>query len=261
MLRALDDKLYDFITLDRLNEAILKNEILLFYQPKMKINYINKNYEVQGIEALIRWFDSKLGYIEPNKIISIAKKKGIIVHLGKWIFDRAFKDMKSIKEKSNGNIKLVLNISLEELKNSSFIKNLIEISLVNNFLLSNLELDIKDNVDSKLAESLKLVFTKLKSLGVSIVLDDYGSYHECLEFVTNNDVDGIKLDSYIIDTSEKDTTLKMIVYNLHRLGKKVIAEGVETKEQFEIVKYYGCDEAQGYFLCEPLKLEEIIEIL
>ncbi|MGL5244393.1 MAG: EAL domain-containing protein, partial [Sarcina sp.] len=121
--------------------------------------------------------------------------------------------------------------------------------------------DIVDSIDSKVAEYLKPVFIKLKCLGISIILDDYGSYHECLEFATSSDVDGIKLDKYIITNSQKDNTLKNVVENLHRLGKKVIAEGVETEEQYETIRFYGCDEAQGYFWYKPLGLNDLCSLL
>ncbi|MGL5244805.1 MAG: EAL domain-containing protein, partial [Sarcina sp.] len=193
MTQTLDEKqLYDFITRDNLKRAIEKNEIKLYYHPKVKINSMNKSYEIQGVEALIRWFNERNNFIRPTKIISIAESKGFIGELDKWILEKAFTDMKKIRDRVNKHINLSLNISLEQLKRKEFIHNIVEIARENEFQLSNLELDIVDSIDSKVAEYLRPVFIKLKCLGISIILDDYGSYHECLEFVTSSDVDGIK---------------------------------------------------------------------
>ncbi|MDV3426175.1 MAG: EAL domain-containing protein, partial [Bacillota bacterium] len=257
----IDKYLYNNKIESKLRGAVERSEIYLNYQPQIDL----KKQTVTGAESLIRWHDKELGNIPPDKFIPIAEKTGLILNIGEWVLDESLKQCRCWKDK---NIKLTVavNFSPVQFKKTDVYqlieKKLNKYSLDGNFLEIEITEGLLMDDNQELREELK----KIESLGVKIAIDDFGTGYSSLSYLRKFKFDKIKIDrEFVKDFPEKeDGTLAQIIINLsHSLKMKVIAEGVETRKQFEFMKDNNCDEIQGYYYSPPVsaeKLEELIKI-
>lgn len=243
---------------EKLRDAIKKDELSLFFQPQCDI----KTKSITGFEALLRWQNEKLGSISPSEFIPIAEKTGLIVELGEWILDESFRQAQIWKQNHFYFKKIAVNISSVQLRNNRIIKKLNSLlRLYGEDFCELIEIEI---TESTLFESFKhslKIINKIKQLGFEIALDDFGTGYSSLGYLKLIPVSTLKLDKIFIDNmtqSEKDLLMvKGIIQLSHSLRLKVIAEGVENKEQIDILKEFGCDQVQGYYFCKPLSHRDV----
>ncbi|CAH2212148.1 diguanylate cyclase [Tepidibacter aestuarii] len=233
-----------------LRTALDKNEFFLTYQPK-----VNNNTEIiSGIEALIRWKNSKLGYVSPERFIPIAEKTGLIIQIGEWVLEEACKQLKIWHEKGLDNLSVAVNISPLQFKNSDMV-NLIQNTLKKyNIDGEYLEVEITETLLVDRLDDVKKQLLDIKKMGVIISVDDFGTGFSSLAHLKNLPIDKLKIDRiFIKNYPEKDNGLmsKIIINMAHDLGFKVVSEGVETKEQLEFLKKNKSDEVQGYYYSPP----------
>jgi len=253
----LTQKALDKLILEsNIKKALKKDEFSLYFQPQ----YNSKKDTFIGMEVLIRWKESKLGIISPDKFIPYLEYSGLISEVGNWILETIFYTVASWKKQGLNPGKVSVNVSLYQLKESeTFIKNitnLLEKSQCDpNWIgLEITESSMMGNFD-KTISTLK----KLKDLGFYLLIDDFGTGYSSLSHLKNMPIDKLKIDKSFVDgvTFDKDDQViaKTIIDLAHNLNLDVIAEGVETKEQIEFLKDHGCYDIQGFYYSKPLSQE------
>ncbi len=238
-----------------LREAIKNNELYMMYQPK----YSLKSKEIIGFEALVRWENPTLGFVGPDKFIPIAEDIGMIDAIGLFVFKKACQDFKLLKS-INPNLKtMAINVSVMQLNNKNFIKKINKISQKEQINRSQIELEI---TESKLMDNVQRHITllqKLKAQGYKIAIDDFGTGYSSFGYLNKLPIDTIKIDKSFIDDitlkkSDKDI-VKAIITLCQNLNFHTVAEGIETKEQEEMLKSFGCDIGQGYLFSRAQKMQ------
>jgi diguanylate cyclase (GGDEF)-like protein/PAS domain S-box-containing protein len=241
-----------------LHSAISNNQLELFYQIQ-----VDKSHRPIGVEALMRWKHPTLGMIPPNQFITIAEESSLIVEIGDWGLEVACRQLGAWKNSDTPCKHLVLayNVSAKQFKQPNFVKNLenfihrydVNPSLLKLELTETLALDNLDYVISKMHE--------LKSrLGVSLSLDDFGTGYSSLSYLKQMPFDQVKIDQAFIKGMTSDSgdasLVKTMIDMSKNLNLEVIAEGVETNEQFRLLEQYGCSNYQGYLFGRPLPIDE-----
>lgn len=240
-----------------LRTAIEKNEIFMVFQPKVSI----KGEKINGFEALVRWVNSDLGFISPAEFIPIAENTGLIVDIGKYIIEESFKKCKELYEISTSIFHIAINISDIQLREDGFIDFIAELLHKYEIPPEYIEFEITEGVIMKsVARNIELLLG-LKRLGVSIALDDFGTGYSSLSYLKRLPIDVLKIDKSFVDgigVDEKSEYIAESIIKLsHSLDLKVVAEGVETREQLGYLDRMKCDVAQGYYFSKPEKFDTI----
>lgn len=250
---AMNLRMYEKIQLENsLRQAIENNELQVYYQPKVEV----KTGKTISMEALVRWISPTLGFVSPVKFIPLAEETGLIHSIGRFVLRAACRQNKIWHEKGFNNLKVAVNLSGKQLKH----KNLIPI--IDNILKETslepkwLELEITESILMDNFQKNILILNKLKNMGVNIYLDDFGTGYSSLNYLRKLPIDFIKIDKSFVDEitiNSKDSFIASSLIALaHGINLRVVAEGVETSEQFDLLKNYGCDEIQGYYFSKPL---------
>lgn len=244
-----------------LREAIAgQNDIIVHYQAQVDL----KTGEMNGLEALTRW--QKNGQlVPPNDFIPLAEETGLIVPLGDLIMKKVFQDTKRWLQDNKLNHRVAINISAIQFSQWDFIKKvdalLEETGLSTEYIEFELtEASVVKNVDYALS-----AMTQLKARGISLALDDFGTGHSSLSYLKKFPMDILKIDKSFVDGMELEDVnkyiAKAIIELAHHLDLKVVAEGVESKTQLEILTSIGCDSMQGYFYNKPLSHDDTTQLL
>ena len=244
-----------------LRTAIENNEIFMVFQPKISI----KGENVNGFEALVRWVNSELGFISPVEFIPIAEKSGLIIDLGKYIIEESFRKCSELCCSTKSNFHTAINISDIQLRDEGFISFVSEMLEKYNIPPKYIEFEITEGVIMQsVVKNIELLI-ELKRLGVSIALDDFGTGYSSLSYLKRLPIDVLKIDKSFVDgigVDEKSEYIAESIIKLsHSLNLKVVAEGVETKEQLGYLNKMKCDIAQGYYFSKPEKFEIIKEMI
>ncbi|MBE5957943.1 MAG: EAL domain-containing protein [Lachnospiraceae bacterium] len=244
--------------IDDLDDAILNNDLIVYYQPKYGI--LSDVPILKSAEALIRWNHPEFGMISPGKFIPLFESNGLIQKLDQYVWEQAAKQIKYWKEKYNITIPISVNVSRVDIYDSTLEKRLNQILLENELSASDLMLEITESAYAENAAILVNVVNKLRNDGFKIEMDDFGSGYSSLNMLTSLPIDILKIDMIFIRNMMNDAkSLKMLelVLDIAKfLHVPVVAEGVETKEQFTILKDRGCDIIQGYYFSKPVPPEE-----
>lgn len=258
----LDDFLQNINIENKLKEAVFNQNFVMYFQPQYHAN----DKKLRGVEALIRWKDDNGEMISPSVFIPIAEKNGAIVPIGTWVIDESVRIYSEWKKKYNPELILSLNVSAIQCKRPDFVSKLVQILQKYDVLPSEVELEITESVliDDFGEITKKLIV--LRDYGFKISLDDFGTGYSSLSYLKGLPIDTLKIDKSFIDTVVSDSNSKIItesiIYMVKKLGFETVAEGVETKEQFDYLKSIECDNIQGYFLGKPMpsdKLEELLQ--
>ena len=244
-----------------LRTAIENNELSINYQPQ----YDAQNNEIFGFEALLRLNSKELGFISPLEFIPIAEECGYITKLSQWVLNESCKQ--SVKWLNAGyKFKSIsINISSVDLQQPDFLENIKDI-LKNTSINPNIvELEITETVLMQSLDSSINILKKLMDMGIRIALDDFGTGYSSLSYLRKIPISTLKIDKSFIDniTSNKkeESIINNIIQMAHSMDLKVVAEGVETKEQLSILKERNCDYIQGYYFSKPLPASEIEKLL
>ncbi|MDZ7805305.1 MAG: EAL domain-containing protein [Thiohalophilus sp.] len=250
------------IALDQaLRQAILQNQLYLVYQPQININ----TRGIVGVEALIRWEHPECGDISPGEFIPIAESTGIIREIGEWVLSTACKQAAEWKNKGFYGFRIGVNVSVYQLRDSSFVQTVDRILNKYNISGQCLELELTESMLMDNVKDAISTIQGLHDLGISLAIDDFGTGYSSLSYLNQLPVHRIKLDrSFVkeIDTNVDSGAIAGAVVQLgHSLGLDVLAEGVEREEQLYYLQNLGCDTVQGFYLCQPLKSEEFEQFL
>ena len=242
---------------NRLRVAIHEAQFQLHYQPKIDL----ASGAVSGLEALLRWASPDLGLVLPDRFISILEETGMILDVGRWALRQAIADHAAWRERGFQPPRIAVNVSMVQLRQEHFateVKNAVEAGGVSG---RHIDLEI---TESMIMEDIGRSIEKLsaiRALGVGLSLDDFGTGYSSLSYIAKLPVTTLKIDrSFIAAMSESAEHMAIVsaVISLARaLNLKVVAEGVETQEQSNLLRLLRCDEAQGYFFGRPLPPDEV----
>jgi diguanylate cyclase (GGDEF)-like protein len=241
----------------KLKKVIYDEEFSLQFQPQVNCN----DGSIYGVEALIRWFTKKGDYIPPMDFIPITEENGMIISLGYWIMEQAAKQLSSWKKLYASKIKMAINASSKQLIEENFTDKLIQILENYQIPKQDFEIEITESIQLETNSMIHETLAKLSSYGISIAIDDFGTGYSSLYYIRELPVNRIKIAKELIDNIDHDIYAKSIVQMVISVAKvnniKVIAEGVETKEQWECLKEMECNEIQGYLFSKPLVPNEL----
>lgn len=238
--------------------AIKDHEFILFYQPQF--NLVTSTFE--GIEALIRWQHPERGLILPDEFIGIAEKSDLIVEIGEWVLRTACLQFKRWQDQGLSPIRIGVNVSDRQLKQQTFadfvVNTLNEINLSPNCL----ELELSENMIISDDDQMTIqMLHKLNKLGILIALDDFGTGNSSYDYLKRIPVDRIKIDkSYIRDIHHNhlnEEAVKSLIQLAAELNLQLVAEGVETLVQLQMLLTHQCTEIQGYYYSEPLPAKQV----
>lgn len=242
-----------------LKKAHFDKDFFLYYQPQISL----KDESLIGFEALIRWKTEAGELISPGEFIPIAEETGVIIPIGYWVMEQAIEQLDKWKLISRDEPRLAINVSVKQLNDVNFLPRLQEIIERNLISPERIEIEIIESIQLEESSEIKDILQKIKDMGVSIAVDDFGTGYSSLYYLKNFPLDRIKIAKPLIDRIDQDiydyTIVKAVISIARVKGVKVIAEGVETKEQLECLRELECDEIQGYYFARPMPPEEIAE--
>jgi diguanylate cyclase (GGDEF)-like protein len=244
-----------------LRSAIKNHQFELYYQPIINLS----DSTIIKAEALIRWIHPHKGLISPIEFIPLAEETGLIVELGHWIFEQATNDLNIIRNKTNSNLHLSINISPVQFLKPESLTSLINIINKKNIAGEFICLEITEGLFLDPSPSVTETIKLLGENGIKFSIDDFGTGYSALAYLQNFKIDYLKIDKSFIQNVEKnnfdEALCGFIIQMAHKLGIYLIAEGVEELNQEQILKALGCDYAQGYFYGKPMNLIEFIGLL
>jgi diguanylate cyclase (GGDEF)-like protein/PAS domain S-box-containing protein len=244
-----------------LRHALNRREFVLYYQPKIDL----ETEAITGAEALIRWRQPGQGIVLPEKFIRIAEQCGFIVPIGRWALREACRQTQNWLDENLGPMPVAVNISAVELRSKDFVQGvravLQEIGLDARYL----EFELTETALMQDPKSTIAVLRALKDMGVRLTLDDFGTGYSSLSYLKRFPIDALKIDKSFVRglcTNASDANIVSAVINMGKsFGLRVIAEGVETREQFLRLQVQQCAEGQGYYFQEPVAAVEFAKLL
>jgi len=244
-----------------LRKALERNELKLFYQPKIDIA-LNT---IVGVEALLRWQRPGMGYISPKDFIPIAEESGLITPIGEWVLHTAFRQLREWHDAGFTDLTMAVNLSSVQLARTGF-ENILESALVDSGINPALaELEVTENVAMKNMESAAATLYKLKKMGVSIAMDDFGTGYSSLGYLRSLPIDTVKIDQSFVrdipDNMEDVLIAQAIIAMASSLNMALVVEGIETVRQLNFFKQQGCRIVQGYLFSKPVEAEAILDML
>jgi diguanylate cyclase (GGDEF)-like protein/PAS domain S-box-containing protein len=242
-----------------LRKALEHDEFILYYQPKMEIN----TGQWTGVEALIRWNRPGHGLVLPDNFIPILEETGLIMSVGEWVIDTACRQIAEWQRSGIGPICVAVNLSGKQFL-SGFDAEIARAIRANRIDPKLLELELTETTLMTHAEGTTASLQRLKALGIRISIDDFGTGYSSLAYLKRFPIDTLKIDiAFIRDVTANtdDAAITVAIISMaHNLKLKVIAEGVEAKEQLEFLRSHDCDEVQGDYLSPPLPAIELARL-
>ncbi|HWL24613.1 MAG TPA: PAS domain S-box protein [Ureibacillus sp.] len=242
-----------------IKRAIEHNEFYLVYQPKFHLS----TKEICSIEALIRWEHPEKGLIVPDYFISRAEEMHLIEPITKWVLMQAGKEAKRWETLYGRGIPVAVNISPKHFETGTIIEDVTEAIETTGINPQNLILEITENAMINEMDCTIDAIGQLKKMGVKIAIDDFGKGFSSLSYLMKLEVDILKLDKAFVEelTSKKNASLVFSIVSLaHNLGLTVVAEGIETEQQYHVLEQYGCDIGQGYYFSKPLTGDQLEKV-
>ena len=249
-------------TITDLRTAIKEDQFELHYQPIVDL----QSNKITKAEALIRWNHPTKGLIYPDKFIPLAEETGLIIDIGEWVFKKSVAETVKIKEIINNDFQMSINTSpLQYDKNGMNVSDWFSHIITSGLSGKDVTLEITEGVLMESNDTVRNKLYNLRDLDVQISIDDFGTGYSSLSYLKKFDIDFLKIDRSFVGNlsgdSEDLVLIQAIIVMAHKLGCKVIAEGIEDKEQREILAKEGCDFGQGYFFSKPLVSSEFIKLL
>lgn len=242
---------------DGLRNALAREEFFLVYQPQIDL----RTGGIIGVEVLIRWQHPEMGQIAPMEFVSLAEENGMIVPIGEWVLRTACRQGKAWQDAGLPPMIMSVNVSARQFRDNNLIDQ-VRAALDHSGLDARyLELELTESLIMQNTQQAVSIMRALRSLGVRLSIDDFGSGYSSLSALKSFPIARLKLDRMFVRDlpgDEGDRAIALTVISMgHTLNLRVLAEGVETTGQLAFLRNHGCDEGQGYFFCAPLVAEEI----
>jgi diguanylate cyclase (GGDEF)-like protein/PAS domain S-box-containing protein len=247
-----------------LRHALQNDELHLDYQPQFIADG-----QLIGFEALLRWKHPKRGMIMPDKFIPIAEETGLIVPLGNWVLDQACRQLAIWHRSGHPDLRVAVNVSTLQFERQDWMETISDSLRRTGIPPSCLELELTESVIMKNCERAAGRLTELRALGVRSAIDDFGTGYSSLKYLQNLPIDTLKIDQSFVRNldpsahvqSANGAIVQAIVTLAQQLGLRVVAEGVETHEELEVLRRLGCDFVQGYLFSRPMSVEQCDQFL
>ncbi|MDF2546026.1 MAG: hypothetical protein K0R93_924 [Anaerosolibacter sp.] len=254
---AMNDKAIARLTMENdLRKAIERNELTLYYQPKVDI----KSGKITGAEALVRWNHPQRGRISPGDFIPLAEETGLIEPLGEWVLQQACCQVRKWQDEKGQDIYVSVNLSPRQFQNGNLAEQIISVAEAAEIDPKYIELEITESCAMKNPEHTLRLLQRLKGKGFTFSIDDFGTGYSSLGVLKKFPIDKLKIDQSFVRDITKDEDDKAIVLAMismaHSMRLKVVAEGVETSEQLEFLMENHCDQLQGYLYSPPVPADE-----
>ncbi len=258
---AMSSKASDRLTLEgAMRDALDRREFLLHYQPKMDV----VTGQIKGLEALVRWQRPGRGLVAPAAFIPLAEETGLIVPLGAWVLSEACAQAARWARTDLPAVTVSVNLSVRQCQ-PELLKTVAQALETAGLNPGQLELEITESFLAKDARELVAVLRELRTMGIKLSIDDFGSGYFSFTSLKDLPVDVLKIDRSLIqelETNAGDVAIvRAIIVMAHTLGLRVVGEGVETTGQLAVLRELGCDQAQGYLLSKPQDASTITEFL
>ncbi|WP_332855752.1 two-component system response regulator [Duganella sp. S19_KUP01_CR8] len=245
----------------QLRGAIARDEFEVHYQPQMCL----KTGAMLGAEALLRWDNVVLGKVPPNRFIPLAEEYGLVNSIGEWVLESVCAQIKVWHDQGLGDIKVSVNLAAGQFANDATVPYVESTLRKFGVAPEYLGLEITEGTVMGDPDKAVAALRRLKAIGVSVSLDDFGTGYSSLSYLKRFPIDVLKIDKSFVDdvtTNANDAAIALSVISLaHNLNMRVIAEGVETREQVQFLTERGCDEMQGYFFSRPVSAEAFTALL
>jgi diguanylate cyclase (GGDEF)-like protein len=245
---------------NELRHAAEKGQLELHYQPKTNL----LDGKVYGVEALVRWKHPEKGMIPPNTFIPIAEETGLITSIGYWVMKKSFEVNKSWQDQGY-NLSTAINVSADQFRHSGLFEKTIKTINETGVRAKNIELEITESITiENFGKTIELL-NQFKKAGLGICIDDFGTGYSSMTYLQKIPINKLKIDKSFVDniTHDRDAAsiIGAIIALAHNLKLIVVAEGVETRAQYEYLSEINCDEIQGYYICRPLPESEILDFI
>lgn len=240
-----------------LYKAMERDELEVYYQPQIDV----KTKNISGYEALIRWNHPNYGLLSPGSFIPLAERTGLIIPIGRWVLESAFRQIEEWQVKYDTHVSMAINLSVRQLQNFNIVETVYELLEYYELEPSSIELEITENILLENTKHAIAIIKALKELGIQIAIDDFGTEYSSLSYLKDLPVDRIKIAKTFIDGVRNNNSDESIISTVIILGKKlgmnIIAEGVEHKYQYEFLDNLNCDDIQGFYFYRPLREMDI----
>jgi len=254
----LERELYSDQLVSSFSKAIETEQFTVYYQPKFDITADIPI--LASAEALVRWQHPELGMISPGVFIPLFEENGLIQELDKYVWRTAARQIKDWRDRFGITIPVSVNVSRIDMYDPHLIETLVDILEENELTTSELLLEITESAYTQDSEQMIDVVNNLRAIGFCIEMDDFGTGYSSLNMISTLPIDALKLDMQFVRNAFKDVKdtrmLEVIIEIAEYLSVPVIAEGIETEEQYNTLRNMGCDMVQGYFFSKPLPSEE-----
>ncbi|KPV44564.1 sensor domain-containing protein [Alicyclobacillus ferrooxydans] len=249
-----------FILKNDLQRGIARGELTLYYQPKIA----PETEQIVGAEALVRWQHPDFGIVEPGYFIPMAEESGLITQLGNWVIREVTQQIQRWSALNVCTVPVSFNVSPKQLVQSEFVRTVVASLEAAGIEGVCIELEITESAmihNDHVVDTIRM----LQNRGIKVSVDDFGTGYSSFGQLRRHRFDALKVDKSFVDSIAFDkssaTLVKAMIQMAHDLGLRVIVEGVETREQVEILRDYGCDEIQGYYYSRPVPPEEFETLL
>jgi EAL domain-containing protein (putative c-di-GMP-specific phosphodiesterase class I) len=244
-----------------LQQALPGEELELRYQPRVDL----RTGLVSGVEALLRWRSEPLGWVMPGEFIPIAEENGLIVPIGLWVLNQACREMHALSGAMGHKVQLAVNLSPRQFQQPELAEEIAEVLERHGIDPEWLELEITESLLLHESPTSRANFEGLRALGVSLAIDDFGTGYSSMSYLTRFHVERLKIDQSFVrrmsQDGESEAICKAIVCLGSALGITVVAEGVETNRQRDLLSGLGCDEVQGNLYSLPVPLFDLPDML
>jgi len=244
-----------------MRKALDKREFVLYYQPQIDL----ATRKIVGAEALIRWLHPEKGIIVPDDFIQIAEESDLIIDINRWVLQTACRQESEWGKAGLFPVRVAVNLSGYKFAHQDILESIEDALRIGSIEAHDLDIEITENVLMQDTDETVATLKRMKALGVTMTLDDFGTGYSSLRYLASFPFDAIKIDrSFVMECTEQRDNLvliRTIIAMGHSLEKRVVAEGIETKEQLDLIQGYGCDEAQGYYFSPPVPPDEFAELL
>lgn len=244
-----------------LRVALERQQLHLFYQPQVEL----ATGRIIGVEALMRWEHPDLGAIDPSKFIALAEESGLIVPLGEWGLLEACRNARAWQEAGLPRIPIAVNLSALQFRQPGFPDTVARVLRETQLAAQYLELELTESSLMQHVDAGMASLQSLWDLGLQLSIDDFGTGYSSLSYLRRFPIHRLKIDVSFMHDITTDAGAAAITNAIIVMGRslklRVLAEGVETREQLDVLRAQGCDEIQGYYFCRPLPAEELASLL
>jgi len=246
---------------EHLRGAMMRGEFQVHYQPQVDL----ASGRLIGTEALLRWTNPELGAVSPEEFIPIAEQTGLIVSIGEYVITEALTQLVRWREVAQQPLRMAVNVSPRQFRDHALVPFVEQSIKRMGIPAACLEVEITEGVLMSGHSHVDIALSAINRLGVTIAMDDFGTGYSSLSYLRNYPFDILKIDRSFIDDVPLDEADRELVNATiamaHGLGLKVVAEGVETRQQLDYLKTQGCDYAQGYLFSKSVSGDEILSML